>query len=79
MRNWKITFVKLSLTGHEVIPDDLQACHHLKKKEIVIINFKSRKQKRKILINRKNLYNKSENLSQLKFAGKMLHFREHVP
>ena len=22
----------LSLIGHEVIPDDLQACHHLKKK-----------------------------------------------
>ena len=34
MRNWKKTFAKfsLSLTGHEVIPDDIQACHHLKKK-----------------------------------------------
>ena len=61
----------LSLTGHEVIPDDLQACHRLKKKEIVIVKFKSRKQKRKILIDRKNLRNKSENLSQLKFAGKL--------
>ena len=28
----------LSLTGHEVIPDDLQACHCLRKKEIVIGN-----------------------------------------
>ena len=61
----------LSLTGHEVIPDDLQACHRLKKKEIVIVKFKSRKQKRNILIDRKNLRNKSENLSQLKFAGKL--------
>ena len=34
----------LSLTGHEVIPDDLQACHRLKKKEIVIVKFKYRKQ-----------------------------------
>ena len=24
----------LSLTGHEVIPDDLQACHHLKKRRL---------------------------------------------
>ena len=43
----------LSLTDHEVIPDDLQACHRLKKKEIVIVKFKSRKQKCKILIDRK--------------------------
>ena len=63
--------LSLSLRGHEVIPDDLQACHRLKKMEIVIVKFKSRKQKRKILIDRKNLCNKSENLSQLKFAGKL--------
>ena len=63
----------LSLTGHEVIPDDLQACPSSeKKKEIVIVKFKSRKQKRNILIGRKNLRNKSENLIQLKFAGKLL-------
>ena len=30
----------LSLTGHEVKPDDLQACHRLKKKESVIVKFK---------------------------------------
>ena len=36
-----------------------------------IVKFKFRKQKRKILIDRKNLCNKSENLSQLKFAGKL--------
>ena len=42
-----------------------------KKKETVIVKFKSTKQKRNILIDRKNLRNKSENLSQLKFAGKI--------
>ena len=42
-----------------------------KKKETVIVKFKSKKQKWKILIDRKNLRNKSENLSQLKFTGKL--------
>ena len=49
----------LSLTGHEVKLDDLQACHRLKKKESVIVKFKCRKLKQKVLINRKNLRNKS--------------------
>ena len=61
----------LSLTGHEVKPDDLQACHCLKKKESVIVKFKCRKLKRKVLVNRKNLRNKSEDLRQLKFSGKL--------
>ena len=61
----------LSLTGHEVIPDDLQACHRFKKKETVIVKFEFTKQKRKILIDRKNLHSKSKNHSQLKFAGKL--------
>ena len=30
----------LSLTGHEDKPDNLQACHLLKKKALVIVNFK---------------------------------------
>ena len=42
----------LSLTGHEVKPDDLQACHRLKKKKLVIVKFKSRKFKRTVLVNR---------------------------
>ena len=45
----------LSLTGNEVKPDDLQACHRLKKKEAVIVKFNCRKLKQKVLINRKNL------------------------
>ena len=43
-----------------------------KKKEAVIVKFKSSRQKGKILIDRKNFCNKSENLSQLKFAVKLI-------
>ena len=42
----------LSLTGNEVSPNDLQACHHLKKNGIVIVKFKSWKLKYKIINNR---------------------------
>ena len=55
----------LSLTGHEVKPDDLQACHCLKKKDTAIVKFKYMKQKRSILISRKNLRNKLDVLTQL--------------
>ena len=61
----------LSLTRHEVKPDDLQACHRLKKKESVIVKFTCRKLKWRVLVNRKNLQNKSENLRQLKVSGKL--------
>ena len=62
----------LSLTGYEVKPEDLQACHRLKKKESVIAKFKCRKLKRSVLVNMKNLRNKSEDLCQLRFSGKLL-------
>ena len=61
----------LSLTRHEVKPDDLQTCHRLKKKESVIAKFKCRKLKWRVLVSRKNLRNKSEDLRQLKFSGKL--------
>ena len=61
----------LALTGHEVKPNDLQACHHLKKKESVIVKFKCRKLKQNVLVNWQNLWNKSEDLRQLKFSGKL--------
>ena len=60
-----------SLTSHEVKPDDLQACHHLKKKDTVIIKFKCMKQRRSILINRNNLRNTSDGLNQLNFSGRL--------
>ena len=40
----------LSLTGYEVKPDDLQTCDRLKKKESVIVKFKCRKLKQKVLV-----------------------------
>ena len=51
--------------------DDLQACHRLKKKDSVIVKIKCRKLKRSVLVNRKNLRNKSEDLRQLRFSGKL--------
>ena len=61
----------LSLTRHGVKPDDLQACHDLKKKESFIVKFKCRKLKQRVVVNRKNLRNKSEDLRQLKVSGKL--------
>ena len=61
----------LSLTGHEAKPNDLQACHRLKKKESVIVKCKCRKLKQNVLVNRKNFRNKSEDLRQLKSSGKL--------
>ena len=61
----------LSLTGISVEPDDLQACHRMRTKDRVIIKFKCRKQKHHFLSNRKTLQNKSLDLTQLKFSGKL--------
>ena len=61
----------LSLTGLEVKPNDLQACHRLKKRELVIVKFKCRKLKQKVLVNQKNIRNKSEGLCYLKFSGNL--------
>ena len=60
----------ISLTGHEVIPDDLHACHWLKNRDRVILKLKVRKLKRSIQINRNVLQQKSLEPSQLKFFGK---------
>ena len=61
----------LSLTGTSVEPDDLQAYHRMRKKDGVTIRFKCRKQKHRVLSNRKTLQNKSLDLTQLKFSGKL--------
>ena len=53
----------LSLTGTSVEPDDLQACHRMRKKDRFIIKFKCRKQKDRVLLNRKTLQNKSLDLT----------------
>ena len=43
----------------------------VKLKESVIIKLKCRKLKRSALVNKKNLRNKSEDLRQLRFSGKL--------
>ena len=65
----------LSLTENEVHPDDLEAC--FKKKENVIIKFKSRKLKYKVINNRKIMKNKSKELNELKFSNN-LHISESM-
>ena len=60
----------LSLSGNEVYPDDLEACHHPKKKENVIMKFK-RKLKYKVINNRKIMKNKSKELNELKFSNNL--------
>ena len=52
-------------------PDDLQAFHHMRKKDHIIVKFKCRKQKHHVFLNRKTLQNKSLDLMQLKFSGKL--------
>ena len=52
----------LSLTGTTVTPKDLQACHRMKNKERVIVNFKDRKQRNKVIFSRKELKSKGEQL-----------------
>ena len=61
----------LSLTEISVEPEELQACHHMRKKDCIIIKFKCRKQKHYVLLNCKTLQNKSLNLTELKFSGKL--------
>ena len=45
----------LSLTGTEVTPDNFQGCHRMKNKEKVIVKFKDRKERKKVVFNRKKL------------------------
>ena len=60
----------LSLAGISVEPDDLQACRHINKKDRVIIKFKCRKQKHRVISNRKTVQNKNFELK--KNSGKLL-------
>ena len=61
----------LSLTGNDVSPNDLEACHHLKKKENAIIKFKNRKLKCNITNNRRIMKNKTKELNKLKFSNNL--------
>ena len=61
----------LSLTGVNVVPEDLQACHRMKRSDRVIVKFKCRKQKQSLIYKCKNLGTKSQELTNLKFLGRL--------
>ena len=44
----------LSQTGMNVSPDQVHSCHRLNKTDRVIVRFKCRKHRQKVLYNRKN-------------------------
>ena len=52
----------LSLTEVNVVPEDLHACHRMKRTDRVIVKFKCRKQKQSLIYKRKNLATKSQEL-----------------
>ena len=58
----------LSLTGTTVTPDNLQASHRMKNKEKVIVEFKDRKQRNKVIFSHKELKSKGEQLRDLQFG-----------
>ena len=61
----------LSLTGVNVIPNDLPACHRMKRSDRVIVKFKCCKKKNSVMFKHKNLGNKSQELDNLKFSGRL--------
>ena len=67
---WRIQCKTLSLTGQEVVPEDLHACHQMSNRDRVIVKFTDSKFKHNVQIKRKNLHQKSLELSRLKFSGK---------
>ena len=66
-----LVYKVLSLKGNEVSPNHLKACHCLKKKENVIIQFKNKILRNKIINNRKIMKNKSKVLNKLKLSNKL--------
>ena len=67
----------LSLTGTKVKPDDLDACHRMKKKDNVIIKFKNRKQTDDVIFKRKELKSKGNDLVALQF-GRSLFINDSI-
>ena len=49
----------LSLTGVNIVPEDLQACNHMKRSDRVIVKFKCHKQKQSLIYKHQNLGTKS--------------------
>ena len=61
----------LSLTGVNVVPNDLHACHQMKRSDRVIVKFKCCKQKNSVMYKCKILGNNSQELCNLKFSGRI--------
>ena len=61
----------LSLTGVNIVPEDLHACHRMKRSDRVILKFKCRKQKQSLIYKHKNLATESQELTNLKFSGRL--------
>ena len=61
----------LSLTSVNVTPEQLHSCHHWKKQNRVIVKFICRKQRQNVLVNPRNLKDKSSDLSKFRFSGKL--------
>ena len=61
----------LSLTEANVVPEDFQACHRIKRSDRVIVKFKCGNQKQSLIYKRKNLGTKSQELTKLKFLGRL--------
>ena len=56
----------LSLTGVNIVPNDLHACHRMKRSDRVTVKFKCCKQKDSVMYKQKSL-----ELSNLKFSGEL--------
>ena len=61
----------LSLTGVDVVLEDLQACHRMKRSVRVIWKLKCCKQKQSLIYKCENLGTKSLELTNLKFSGRL--------
>ena len=60
----------LSLAGFNVVPEDLQACHCMKRLDRPIVKFKCCK-KMQSIYKRKNLSTKPQEIMNLKFSGRL--------
>ena len=55
------------MTGTIVTPEDFQVCHRMKNKEKVIVKFKDRKGRNKVIFSRKEPKSKGEKIRDLQF------------
>ena len=70
-------FAKSCLWLHKVKPEDLDACHRMKKKVKMIIKFKNRKQRNEVIFKQKQLKSKGEDLLALQF-GRSLFIKDSM-